>query len=400
MTAPPGDRSVLAPDVDPTADAQPVGPDASDPDIARTAAAMETARFRSMGITVLAVLAVLYTLHFAREFLMPIVIAQLLSFLFSPAVRWLARMKIRPPVGAALVIVGMLTLGVFGVYELSGPVKTWVTNAPQTLAAAQDRMGAIIRPIVRAQEQVAQVEEAAEEASGSSGAQEVVVRGPSLISRIFGGTQRFVVGMLEVLILLYFLLAAGDLFLQKLIKVLPNLRDKKKAVDIARATEASISTYLLTTAAITIVEGLVVAAAMYALGMPNPLLWGALVVVLEFIPYLGALAMVVILTIAAITTYDSIGQAMLVPAVFLLINVVQANFVSPFLLGHRLALNPVALLVGLTFWFWIWGIPGAFIAVPLLATFKIFCDHIESLASVGEFLGTRDVDERRATLRE
>jgi predicted PurR-regulated permease PerM len=181
--------------------------------------------------------------------------------------------------------------------------------------------------------------------------------------------------------------------------VLPTLRDKRKAVEIARRTEASISTYLLTTAGITIAEGLVVALVLWMLGMPSPLLWGAMVMVLEFIPYLGALVMTAVLTIAALTVYPTVGQALLVPGAFLAINVVQGNFVSPMLMGHRLALNPVALLVGLAFWFWMWGIAGAFIAVPLLATFKIFCDHIESLAAVGEFLGMRDEGERRATVR-
>jgi predicted PurR-regulated permease PerM len=109
--------------------------------------------------------------------------------------------------------------------------------------------------------------------------------------------------------------------------------------------------------------------------------------------------MVVILAVAALTTFDNVGHAMLVPASFLLINLIQGNFVSPLLLGHRLSLNPVALFIGLAFWFWIWGIPGAFIAVPLLATLKIFCDHIESLAAVGEFLGQRDARERRVTAR-
>jgi predicted PurR-regulated permease PerM len=109
--------------------------------------------------------------------------------------------------------------------------------------------------------------------------------------------------------------------------------------------------------------------------------------------------MVVILTVAALTTYDSVGHALLIPASFLLINLIQGNFVTPLLQGHRLSLNPVALFVGLAFWFWIWGIPGAFIAVPILATLKIFCDHIESLASLGEFLGQRDQFERRAIIR-
>ncbi|HST61113.1 MAG TPA: AI-2E family transporter [Longimicrobium sp.] len=401
LTPDDGADSIMTPDVDPTAQATPVDRRAPTPDLEKTGAAAMSAQVRGAGVTTLTVLALLYTIYFARSFLLPIVVALLLSFLFSPVVRALARFKIRPPLGAGLVILGLLgTVGFVG-YELSGPVETWAASAPQTLATAQSRLRELLRPLERASRTAEQVQSAAgaSEAGDPEQPQEVVVRGESIISRVFGTTSKFLTGTIEVLILLYFLLAAGDLFLQKLIKVLPTLRDKRKAVEIARRTEASISTYLLTTAAITIAEGLVVALVLWMLDMPSPLLWGAMVMVLEFIPYLGALVMTVVLTIAALTVYPTVGQALLVPGAFLAINVVQGNFISPMLMGHKLALNPVALLVGLSFWFWMWGIAGAFIAVPLLATFKIFCDHIESLAAVGEFLGMRDNDERRATVR-
>jgi predicted PurR-regulated permease PerM len=205
--------------------------------------------------------------------------------------------------------------------------------------------------------------------------------------------------MLEIFILLYFLLAGGDLFLQKLIKVLPHFSDKVKAVEIARATEAAVSAYLSTALLINIVEGAVVAGVLWLLGMPNVLLWGALVALFEFVPYLGALAAVVVFTVAGLTTFDEVPRALLIPGSFLAINLLQANLVTPMLLGHRLTLNPVAIFIGLAFFFWIWGVPGAFLAVPLLASFKIFCDHIESLAAIGEFLGQRDEEERRATAR-
>lgn len=391
---------LLEPDVDPTARAEPAAPGAARPDLEKTGEAVESLRTRSVGLTTLTVLALLYTIYFARPFLLPIAIALLLSFLFSPVVRALARLHVRPPLGAGIVVLGLLAGVALGAYELTGPVKSWAESAPETMATAREKLRDLMRPLERASRTAAEVESATTAVSGEDGeAQEVVVRQPSLIARVFGTTQKFVVGALEVLILLYFLLAAGDLFLQKLIKVLPTLRDKRKAVEIARKTEASISTYLLTVAVLNVAEGLVVALAMYLLGMPSPFLWGALVVVLEFIPYLGALVMTAVLTLAALTVFDTVGAALLPPAAFLLINVVQANVVAPLFMGHRLALNPVALLVGLTFWFWVWGIPGAFIAVPLMATFKIFCDHIESLAAVGEFLGMRDDDERRSAVR-
>jgi predicted PurR-regulated permease PerM len=351
---------------------------------------------RSLGITVLAGLALLYTLYFARAFLLPIAFAVLLDFLFSPAVRALARIRIPLPLGALLVILGLVGAGSLAVYGLSGPVQTWAEHSAESVQTAQTRLRRLLRPIQRVTKSAQQVESAAGGVAGTQGPPEVVVRGPSVVSRIFGSTQRFLAGLLEVLILLYFLLAAGDLFLQKLIRVLPRVHDQQKAIEIARGTEASISTYLLTAAAVNLTEGLVVTGAMYLLGMPNAPLWGALVALLEFIPYLGALTVVIILTVAGLSTFDNVGHGLLIPATFLVINTVQANIVSPMLLGHRLALNPVALLISIAFWFWIWGIPGAFIAVPLVATFKILCDHIETLRPIGEFLGRRADTERSA----
>lgn len=397
------DDSILVPDVDVAAVAQPASPASARPDLEKTAEAIESRRVRSVDLTVLTVLAVLYTLYFAREFLLPIVFAMLLNFLLSPVVRGLARARVPSPLGAGVIVLAIFGVLGSGAFGLSGAVVDWATTAPKTLATAEAKLGKIIKPLQRASKTAEDVAKAADVAAGNppgaAAARQVVVQGPSLAARAFGTTQRSVATVLEVLILLYFLLASGDLFLQKLIKVLPNLGDKKKAVQIARETEASISTYLLTAALVNVAEGAVVAGVMYLWGMPNPALWGALVALLEFIPYLGALAIVVILAVAALTTFDNVGHAMLIPASFLLINLIQSNLVTPLFVGHRLSLNPVALFVGLAFWFWIWGVPGAFIAVPLLATFKIFCDHIESLASVGEFLGERDLEERRSNVR-
>jgi len=392
------EHSLLGPDVDDQADATPVETSAPKLDLSKTASALATVRARSLGLTILSILALLYTLFFARDFLLPIVIALLLDLLFSPVVRAFTRIGIGAPVGAAIVVMGLLALVSFGVYELSTPMQRWVAAAPTTLATAEARMKRLTKPLERVRRTAEQVETATT-ATAPAKTTEVVVRGPGLVARVFGTTQRFVAGSLEVLILLYFLLAAGDLFLQKLVKVLPQLGDKRAAVQIARKAESSISTYLVTAIAVNAGEGIVIGFVMYLLGMPNPALWGAMVALLEFVPYLGAATIVLVLTIAALTSFDSVSHALLIPASFLVINLVQGNLISPLLFSRRLTLNPVALIVGLAFWWWIWGIPGAFIAVPLMATFKIFCDHIDSLAPIGEFLGQRDDHERRETLR-
>jgi len=391
------DRSVLDPDVDDQAQATPAEPGAPTPDISKTASALGTVRARSLGITILSILALLYTLYFARDFLLPVVMALLLDLLFSPVVRAFTRIGIGAPLGAAIVVLGLLALVSFGAYELSTPVERWVTEAPATLARAEARMKKLTKPLERVRRTAEQVETAT--SATPPKATEVILRGPGLVARVFGTTQRFVAGSLEVLILLYFLLAAGDLFLQKLVKVLPQLGDKRTAVQIARKAESSISTYLVAAMAVNVGEGIVVAIVLYLLGMPNAPLWGVVVALLEFVPYLGAVTIIVVLSVAALTTFDSMTHALLIPAAFLAINLLQANVVSPLLYSRRLTLNPVALFVGLAFWWWIWGIPGAFVAVPLMATFKIFCDHIDSLAPIGEFLGQRDEEERRETVR-
>jgi predicted PurR-regulated permease PerM len=340
---------------------------------------------RSVAITGLFVLAVLYTLFFARAFLLPIVIAVLLDFLLSPVIRALKRVRIPEPLGAAVVILALLGGLAAAAYTLADPAREWVRKAPESLATVQDRLRELRRPVEQVTRTAEQVEAATE--VSNSGPQEVVVRGPRLSERLFGSTQSLLTGAVETVILLYFLLAAGDLFLQKLIKVLPLLRDKKKAVAIARETEASISTYLLTVAVVNLGLGVAVTLVMLLLKMPNALLWGTLAALAEFIPYLGATVMVGLLALAGLAVFPDVGHALLVPGAYLAVNLVQANFISPTVLGRRLTLNPVAILVGLVFWWWIWGVGGAFIAVPLLATFKIVCDHIESLAPIGEFLG-------------
>jgi predicted PurR-regulated permease PerM len=369
---------------DPSA-ASPEGATIEQPDLRRLGEALDRVETRSIAITGLFILAILYTVYFARALLLPIVIAILLDFLLSPVIRGLKRLRIREPVGAALVILLLLgTLG-GGVYSLAGPAQAWMARAPESLDRLQARLRVIRQPVEQVSRTAERVEAATEVSKG--GPPEVVVRGPRLTERLFGSTQLFVAGALETLVLLYFLLAVGDLFLQKLIRVLPQFKDKKMAVAIARETEASISTYLFTVTLVNLAVGVVVTLVMLAVGMPNPMLWGALAALAEFIPYLGSTTLLATLTLAGLVTFPSVSHALLVPGSYLAVNIVQSNLISPVVLGRRLTLNPVAILVGLIFWWWIWGVAGAFIAVPLLATLKIFCDHIESLAPIGEFLG-------------
>jgi predicted PurR-regulated permease PerM len=133
--------------------------------------------------------------------------------------------------------------------------------------------------------------------------------------------------------------------------------------------------------------GVVTGVALWWVGMPNSVLWGVVAAVLNFVPYVGAVFNMVILGLAALVSYDTAAQALVVPGVFFVINMIEGNLVTPMILGRRMQLNTVALFIGLVFWWYLWGIPGAILAVPIMAAIKIMCDHIESLTPVGEFLG-------------
>lgn len=342
---------------------------------------------RSMAATLLLVIASFFTLYFARAFFLPVTFGLLLNLLLSPFVRTLKRAHVPEPIGAAIVVLAIVAVIGAGGYFLTEPAQQWITKAPQSLAAANIKFRKLRRPMEQVSKSADQVARAATTGSTNPPTQEVTLAGPTLMERFLHTSAALLAGALETLVLLYFLLASGDLFLQKLTKMLPEFRDKKKAVAIARETETSISMYLSTVALINVLEGGVVTLIMWALGMPNPVLWGVLVLFLEFIPYLGALVMVGVLTLAALSTFDSVAHIIAVPASYLAVNLLQAYVLTPLLLGKRLTLNPVAILIGLILWWEIWGVAGAFIAVPLLATFKILCDHIETLAPVGEFLG-------------
>ncbi|MBA2682994.1 MAG: AI-2E family transporter, partial [Gemmatimonadaceae bacterium] len=305
------------------------------PNLATLEAAMETQPgVRSMAATLLVIMATFYTLYFARAFFLPVTFGLLLNLLLSPSVRTLKRARIPEPVGAAIVVLMIVAAVGLGGYFLTDPAQEWITKAPQSVAAANVKIRKLRKPMEQVSKSADQMARAATSGSSSSPRpQEVTLAGPTLMDRFVETSAAFLAGVLETLVLLYFLLASGDLFLQKLTKMLPLFRDKKKAVAIARETETSISLYLSTVALINVVEGGIITLIMWALGMPNPVLWGVLVLFLEFIPYLGALVLVGVLTLAALSTFDSVGHIIAVPASYLVVNLLQAYVVTPLLLG-------------------------------------------------------------------
>jgi predicted PurR-regulated permease PerM len=342
---------------------------------------------KSFALSGLFLLACFYTLYFGRAFFLPIVLSLLLNFLLSPVVRGLKKIHIPEALGAGLVILSLLGLLGLGIFELAAPAYNWIGQAPQSLHKVESRIRDLKKPVQTMSKATEQVEKIAKVAGGPSTPQ-VQVTTESLGSRVFSRATDFVADAAVMFILLYFLLASGDLFLRKLIKVLPSRADKQRAVEIARQIETEVSTYLATITLINVVMGLAVWGAMALIGVPNPLLWGVLATFANYIPYLGAITMVAVLAMVGLLTFPDLPRALIPPGAFLGLHLLESYLLTPMILGRRLTLNPVVIFLGLTFWGWMWGITGAILAVPIMMVFKILCEHSEPLSPVGEFLGS------------
>jgi predicted PurR-regulated permease PerM len=334
---------------------------------------------RSASLLIIATVAAGFALNFAQEIFIPIALGLLFAALFRPVVRVLSRFRIPAPATATLVVLGCG--GVLGtsVFLFSRPVRAWISEAPRTLAAARGKLEKLRRPIKqvsqaveKVQNEVTGTEDKSKQAPTSAPASSSAL--PPFVGRAFATTTGILGTLVSTIVIVFLLLATGDLFTRKVAAVMPKpvTGTAEAAVEDA---EAVIRRYLVVTALINAGQGLVVILVMMLIGIPNPALWGLLTFVFEFLPYIGALFMVVALTITGFATFDGLGHVLLAPIAYITISTIQNNAVSPFAYGSGLRVNPLVILLGVLLGWFLWGVAGAFVAVPLLAAVKVFADR-------------------------
>src|SRR5579859_349140 len=337
------------------------------------------------GILVVAALAV------GRDFFVPIALAICFHALLRPIVRGLEGLHVPAWGGAAAVVLGVLFVLAAGGWALSGPFGGFVDRAPKSIRMARDKLKTMGSPFQKVTDAAAGKPATPSPAGGGAqvpaqapAAQPAV---PGVFAALLGRGSIFVAGLVEVLLLLYLMLAAGGMLFRKLVKVVPGPDEKRTASDVLHETESIVARYLLVTALINVAQGAAVGVAMWVIGMPDPLMWALLTFLLEFIPYVGGATMVGLLLITAFTTFTSTGRVILPATLYLVVTTIQNNVVSPYAYGGRLQLNPIAVMIMVMFWWFIWGIPGVFLAIPIAATLKVLGDQVPSLAPLAELLG-------------
>ena len=338
-------------------------------------------------------------IYFAQDVIVPSILAFFLALVLSPVVRFGTRRKVPAGATAGLLVIGAAALVAGGAYMISGPVADLVTSGPRIVADLEEKLAAIREPVeeaLNAGEEVAAATGAVEEpAPGAEPeVQEVVVKEPGLLTSAAYGAPEVLAKVVLSLVLLFFLLASGDLFYEKLVRVIPKFKDKKRAIKIAYTVERTLSRYLLTITLINAGLGVAVGTVMWALGMPNPVVWGVIAFAMNFIPYVGAILGVAFAGVVAFVTFDDVSYAIIVPLAYLACTTFEGQLITPAVVGQRLKMNAVAIFLGVAFWGWMWGAVGMLIAVPMMVALKILADNIPGLGGLAEFLsGRHDPDE-------
>ncbi len=351
-----------------------------------------------VALVTLAVLAVLYTLYFAAEIVLPILLALVLNLLLMPGKRLLTeRLRLPNALAALLLIIAMFVVITAIGLAISLPASSWIAKAPESLPKLQQRLGFLGPAIDFARKGFDQLQHlmqsgGGQPAGGGAPPQQVTVQQPSNLGgvgmQILSGTRAALGQVLILLMVLFFTLSYGDTLLRSLVEIMPSFGDKRRVVDIAREVERNISGYLVTITVMNVLVGIANGVSMWALGMPDPLLWGTLAFLLNYIPILGPVTGIVIFFFVGLLTSPSIGHALLPPAIYLGVHVVEGETVTPMLLARRFTLNPILVIVSLFFWDWMWGVTGALLAVPLLAILKIVSDRIPVMTPLGHLLGS------------
>jgi predicted PurR-regulated permease PerM len=327
-------------------------------------------RLRSQqALVVIAVVFVLGFLHLAKSAVVPMLFAAFLAMLLSPAVALVRRVGVPRPVAAGIVLISLIGIVSLGFNATWRPAKEWLEQAPQTVRTLERKLRPITGFIAKVESVSAQAERVTDPGAARNGAP-APPKATEPKKSTLAITQGWLIAILSTLVVTYFLLAAGPSLLVKVEASRQARRLNTRMLRLAAAISDDLSRYFATVTLINLALGIATTATMYWLGMPNPLLWGIVAFVLNYIPYAGSATTLVLLTIVALVSFDDLGKPLAVAGCYLFLTTVEGQFIQPVLVGRRLDVNPLIVILCLWFGGWLWGIAGIALAVPLLVTAK------------------------------
>ena len=319
-------------------------------------------------------LALMYTITLAKALLIPLVLAAFLGLALNPLVAAGTRIHLPRWLTASVLMIGLIVGIGSGVSMLAQPAAGWFHGAPQALKSFVPKLKHLTQPLEAANRATQTL------VSGTTS----TIRTPATPSPpmtisawdVVSTTPKVLAAILSVVLLVFFFLIYGDTMLRRLVEITPSFGYKRHAVVIVRGIQTEISRYLLTALLINAGLGAITAAMLWLFNVPDPLLWGAVATLANFIPYVGAITTTTVLALVGLMNFNDAGSALLPVLTFAGITALEGNLVTPMIQGRRMRLSPIAILLWLLIWGWLWGIPGALLAVPMLTSTKLVAERI------------------------
>ncbi|WP_414648229.1 AI-2E family transporter [Dyella sp.] len=327
-----------------------------------------------MMLNALLILALLYTATIVRELLIPLVLAAFIGLALNPIVAAGARHRIPRWLGACVLMISLIAGIGSGVGMLTQPAVGWFHNAPSVIRSFGTKLEHLTRPLEAANRATQTLVNNGHpvRAQPAQNQTDVAIS----VWDVLSNAPKVLAAVLTVMLLVFFFLIYGDLLLRRLVEIAPNFGYKRHAVSIVRGIQTEVSRYILTTVVINVILGMTTAGMLYLLHMPDPLLWGTVATLANFIPYVGAIFTTTILLLVGLMHFEAVAQAVLPALCFAAITAVEGNLITPMILGRRMRISPIAILVWLLVWGWLWGVPGALLAVPMLTSAKLIAERV------------------------
>lgn len=322
-------------------------------------------------LNALLLLALMYTVTLCKALLIPLVLAAFIGLALNPVVAGVARRGLPRWLGTSVLMLALFGGIGTGIGLLTPPALGWFYQAPATIRSFVPKLEHFTRPL-----------EAANRAT------QTLVNGHPVYTRpqpvdvavsawdVVSTAPKVLAAVLTVVLLVFFFLLYGDQLLRRLVEITPGFGHKRHAVSVVRGIQHEVSRYILTTLLINLSLGTFTALLLWRLHVPDPLLWGAVAMLANFIPYVGAIFTTTVLLLVGLAHFDDFTHALLPALCFAGLTAFEGNLVTPLILGRRMRLSPIAILIWLLVWGWLWGIPGALLAVPMLTSVKLVAEHV------------------------
>ncbi|MFC3653071.1 AI-2E family transporter [Dyella humi] len=324
-----------------------------------------------MTLNALLALALLYTVTLVKALIIPLVLAAFIGLALNPIVARGTRHHIPRWLGASVLMASLIAGIASGISMLTQPAMGWLHSAPSQIRSFIPKLEHFTRPL-----------EAAGRATQTlvNGHPALAAQNPSDVAisvwDVLANAPKVLAAVLTVLLLVFFFLIYGDLILRRLVEIAPSFGYKRHAVSIVRGIQTEVSRYILTTVVINASLGITTAGMLYLLHMPDPLLWGTVAMFANFIPYVGAIVTTTTLLFVGLIHFEVFPAALLPALCFACITAVEGNLITPMILGRRMRVSPIAILIWLLIWGWLWGVPGALLAVPMLTSAKLIAERV------------------------